>query len=108
MKTFSINSVLCYNFDTVVTTYSLKELALETRKLFEVWRDWANGQKFIATLGDGSPIEAVSRPYHDVCEVRSKRGIENRHATEIVICYDEREFASAFEDQEFESTSDEI
>jgi len=65
------------------------EKVMKIRRLFEVWRDWKFNQKFNANLGDGSPIEAVGRPYHDVCEVRSTRGTEYRHATEYVLCDDD-------------------
>lgn len=59
---------------------------MRIRMLCEVWRDWAGNVKFTATLGDGSPIEAVGRPHRGVCEVHSTRGIENRHSTELVLC----------------------
>lgn len=78
---------------------------MKLRRLFEVWRDWADNQKFTAVLGDGSPIEAVGRPYHDVCEVRSTRGTEHRQATEYVMCYDDSDFPEA--DCEVESSDEE-
>ena len=61
---------------------------MKVRMLCEVWKDWKNNAHYTAALGDGSPIEAVGRPHHGICEVHSTRGIEHRHSTEQVLCED--------------------
>ena len=61
---------------------------MRVRMLCEVWRDWKNNAQYMASLGDGSSIEAVGRPHHGICEVHSSRGVENRHSTEQVLCED--------------------
>jgi hypothetical protein len=66
---------------------------MRVRVLAEVWWDWKKGEKFTASLGDGSEISAVGRPHRGVCEVHSERGVECRHSSEHVLCQEMKEEA---------------